>query len=79
MDKFRATDAKGHPLTGEADKCLKRGTIKVFSLMTGRKGNRKSLLSYKGRINRQPAVEKVTLYSFEPAGIRIWVFQILKH
>lgn len=47
--------------------------------MTGRKGNRKSLLSYKGRINGQPAVQKVTLYSFEPAGIGIWVFQILKH
>lgn len=30
--------------------------------MADRKGNRKSLLSYKGRIIGQPAVEKVTIF-----------------
>lgn len=58
MEKFRATHiAKGHPQTGEADKCLQKGH-NMGILAQDRKGkeirkeskvNKKSLLSHKAR------------------------------
>lgn len=43
-----------------------------------RKGSKKSLLSYKARIDGQPAPQKLTCHPVEPTGIRIWVFPTVK-
>lgn len=39
-----------------------------------RKESKKILLSYKARIDGQPAPQKLTCYPVEPTGIKIWVF-----
>lgn len=43
-----------------------------------REGSKKILLSYKARIDGQPAPQKLTCYPVEPTGIRIWVFPTVK-